>query len=129
MQRMTNQKRIILDFLRETKIHPSANAVFLAVQKKLPQISQATVYRILDRFVNDGVINSIEGNVTRFDGNEKSHQHFICDNCGTIVDIFNTKIETYLNAQKNTVLNGCASSFDLNFRGQCLDCKNKIISK
>ena len=123
MQRMTSQKRIILDFLQESKIHPSATDVFLSVQKKLPQISQATVYRILDGFVEDKIIQSIAGKSTRFDGNVKTHQHFICNNCDTIIDIFDKRIENYLNNKKASVQNGRVESFNVDFRGQCAKCK------
>ena len=124
MQRMTSQKTIILDFLRETKIHPTAEQVFLEVQKKLPRISQATVYRILDGFVKNGNIQSVAGKTTRFDGNKQAHQHFICNNCNTIIDIFDEKIERYLNDRKATVQNGRVESFNVDFRGQCVKCKN-----
>lgn len=123
MQRITSQKRIILDFLRENKEHPTAKDVFFDVQKKLPQISQATVYRILDGFVKDTTIQSIAGKATRFDGNVKIHQHFICNNCDAIIDIFDERIENYLNNKKASVQNGRVESFSVDFRGQCAKCK------
>jgi Fe2+ or Zn2+ uptake regulation protein len=124
MKRMTNQKIIILEFLRKTKIHPTAEQVFLEVQKKLPRISQATVYRILDSFVKNGNIQSVAGKITRFDGNKQIHQHFICNDCNTITDIFDEKIEEYLNNRKSTVQNCRVESFSVDFRGQCEKCKN-----
>jgi Fe2+ or Zn2+ uptake regulation protein len=127
MKRVTNQKLIILDFLRKTKIHPTAEQVFLEVQKKLPQISKATVYRILDNFVNEGVIRSIAdknktGSPIRFDGNEKSHQHFICTNCGEITDLYNDKIEKYLNSKQDFIKEGVVGGFEVNFYGRCKKC-------
>ena len=124
MQRFTNQKQIILEFLRKDKSHPTADNVFSAAQKKLPRISKATVYRILDGFVKEDLIKNIEGKKTRFDGNKKNHQHFICNTCGDIIDIYDKKIEEYLNIKKNIVQNSRVESFDLNFRGQCKKCKN-----
>jgi Fur family ferric uptake transcriptional regulator len=127
MKRITNQKLIILDFLRKTKIHPTAEQVFLEVQKKLPQISKATVYRILDNFVNEDVIRSIAdknktGSPVRFDGNEKSHQHFICTNCGEITDLYNDKIKKYLNNKQVFIKEGVADGFEVNFYGRCKKC-------
>jgi len=49
-KRITSQKRIILDFLRKTKSHPNAKVIWEEIRSKLPQISLATVYRILDSF-------------------------------------------------------------------------------
>lgn len=127
MQRITNQKIIILDFLRETKIHPTAEQVFLEVQKKLPRISRATVYRILEGFVEDGTIKSVTdknsaGSPTRFDGNEKPHQHFICTTCGNIIDLYDDSIEKYLNHKQKTVKDGVINNFEVNFYGKCTKC-------
>jgi Fe2+ or Zn2+ uptake regulation protein len=127
MKRITNQKLIILDFLRKTKIHPTAEQVFLEVQKKLPQISKATVYRVLDNLVSEGVIKSITnkdktGSPTRFDGNEKNHQHFICNNCGEIIDLYNDKIKKYLDGQQKFIKEGIADGFEINFYGRCKKC-------
>jgi len=125
MQRMTNQKLIILDFLRKSKDHPSADEVFLAVRKKLPQISKATVYRILDNFVKNGAIESIDGKFTRFDGNEKPHQHFICTNCGNIIDLYDNTIEKYLNKKLRLLTDGSADKFSVDFYGTCNKCKKE----
>ena len=46
-ERITSQKKLILDYLKSVKCHPSAGKVFFEVQKKLPRISRGTVYRIL----------------------------------------------------------------------------------
>ncbi len=129
MERITNQKITVLNFLRKTKIHPTAEQVFLEVQKKLPRISQATVYRILDGFVEDGTIKSVTdknstNSPTRFDGNEKTHQHFICKKCGNIDDLYNDKIEEYLTSQKSLIKKGLIENFEVNFYGQCSKCKN-----
>ena len=129
MQRVTNQKIIILEFLRKTKIHPTAEQVFLEVQKKLPRISKATVYRILENLVKNNEIERVAdknsaGNPTRFDGNKKTHQHFICKNCGKIVDLYNAEIEKCLNSKQKTLKEGSINNFEVNFYGTCTKCRN-----
>jgi Fur family ferric uptake transcriptional regulator len=124
MQRITNQKIIILDFLRKTKTHPSAEQVFLEVQKKLPRISKATVYRVLADFVKNGAIQSVAGKITRFDGNKQTHQHFTCKGCGNIADLYNTKIEKYLTEKQALIEEGSVDNFEVNFYGKCKKCKN-----
>ncbi|MBC7073854.1 transcriptional repressor, partial [Candidatus Parcubacteria bacterium] len=47
MERLTSQKKIILDYLKSVRTHPSAEEIFEKVRKRLPQISLGTVYRIL----------------------------------------------------------------------------------
>ena len=122
MKRLTNQKITILDFLRQTKIHPTAEEVYLNVQKKLPRISQATVYRVLDEFTKESLIKGIPGKKTRFDGNDTAHQHFVCKDCGKLTDIYDGALDKYLNKKKNLVADGKVDDFEITFYGRCKKC-------
>ena len=51
---MTSQKSFIFDYLKSVKSHPSAEVVYREVKKKLPNISQGTVYRVLNNFKAKG---------------------------------------------------------------------------
>jgi Fe2+ or Zn2+ uptake regulation protein len=86
--KLTNQRQIILEFLKSTKSHPSAKSVYLHVKKKLPRISLGTVYRNLNLLTNNNTIDKIDlENKEIFDGNEEKHDHLICKNCKKIFDI------------------------------------------
>ena len=93
-ERLTNQKQAVLHYLQDTKLHPSAETVYIQVKKKLPQISKGTVYRILDNFADNGEILRIDAGINRFDADISQHNHFICEKCDNIYDI-------YLKKQKN----------------------------
>ncbi len=88
MERLTNQKQTILDYIKSVHTHPTAEEVYFAVKKKLPRISLGTVYRNLEKFAQDGMILEIKGEIKRFDGDVCEHQHFICEQCGKVFDIF-----------------------------------------
>ncbi len=91
--RETIQLSKIYDFLLNTRSHPSAEMVFEAVRESVPSITLATVYRNLNKLVELGRINKLEVNGEfRFDADLSLHQHFICTNCGKIIDVFNEKI-------------------------------------
>ncbi len=122
MKRLTDQKITILDFLRKTKIHPTAKEVYLNVQKNLPRISQATVYRILDEFIKEDLIKSIPGKKTRFDGNDIAHQHFVCKNCGKLIDVYDDTLNKYLNKKKSKIADGNIDDFEITFYGRCKKC-------
>ncbi len=122
MKRLTNQKITILDFLRKTKIHPTAKEVYSNVQKNLPRISQATVYRILDEFIKEDLIKSIPGKKTRFDGNDIAHQHFVCKNCGKLIDVYDDTLNKYLNKKKSKIADGNIDDFEITFYGRCKKC-------
>lgn len=58
--RMTKQRRVILDTLRSTETHPTADEVYRLVQKQIPRISLGTVYRNLDLLARCGSIRKLD---------------------------------------------------------------------
>src|SRR5512143_488820 len=87
--RMTKQKRVILEVLKNTKIHPTADWVYDKVKKKIPNISLGTVYRNLNILKSQGEILELcyGKGFSRFDGNSMPHYHFTCEHCGRILDV------------------------------------------
>jgi Fur family transcriptional regulator, peroxide stress response regulator len=87
-RRMTRQRRMILDDLRCTKSHPTADEIYARVRGKLPRISLGTVYRNLQALASDGVIRSFsDGSRTRYDGTMHEHYHVKCLVCGRVGDM------------------------------------------
>lgn len=88
-QRMTRQKRIVLEEVRRLDNHPTADEVYRAVRAHLPKISLGTVYRNLDVLSESGAIGKVEtlGSQYRFDGNTEDHFHVRCVECGRIDDL------------------------------------------
>ncbi len=119
MERNTSQKQIIKDYLKNVYTHPSAEEVYLAVQKKLPRISKATVYRILKRFTEQSLIQEIiVDNVSHFDGDLSAHSHFICNKCHQVFDVFE---DINLKHKKNIKV-GKISNYQIYFYGICNKC-------
>ena len=50
-RRMTRQRQAIMEMLAKTDEHPTAEMVYEAVRKQLPEISLGTVYRNLQLLV------------------------------------------------------------------------------
>ncbi len=88
MQRMTEQRRIILEELRSLKSHPTADELFRQVRKRLPRISLGTVYRNLETLTGKGTIRKLEvaGTRKRFDGRIDQHYHLRCSRCSRVED-------------------------------------------
>jgi len=88
--RLTRQRRVILEMVRGSRSHPTAEEVYAAVRKALPSISLATVYRNLDLLVARGLVWRLdfgEGS-RRYDGNVgEAHRHGRCLVCGEVVDL------------------------------------------
>lgn len=72
------------------KDHPTAETVFLRARVAQPNISLGTVYRNLGQLAKSGEILTIETaeGKLHYDGDTSVHQHFICSECGTIIDVF-----------------------------------------
>ena len=54
-RRMTRQRQAIMEMLAKTDEHPTAEMVYEAVRKQLPEISLGTVYRNLQLLVEEGL--------------------------------------------------------------------------
>ena len=118
----------ILACLRSTDQHPSADWVYESVKKQIPDISLATVYRNLNLFKEQGIIQSLGtvGGVERFDGNTAPHVHFICETCNTVSDLHEihfpaTLAEDVSNCYGNE-MHGC----QLTINGLCSDCLKNL---
>jgi len=118
-ERLTNQKRVILEYLKSTKSHPCAKEVYLEVKKKLPQISLGTVYRILNQLKEKGEVKEILTEVSHFDGDTSFHSHFICEKCKKIFDVFE-KIPKLKNKKLKV---GKIKDYQIIFYGICKNCK------
>lgn len=87
--RMTGNRQVVLEVLRGTKSHPTAQDVFLAARELQPQIGFATVYRTLDWLVQHGLAQEVhrdKDGAAHYDANVTRHDHAICSRCGRIVD-------------------------------------------
>lgn len=87
--RKSQQRKIILETLKNTHVHPTAKELYKLVQKKLPDIGLATIYRNLELLEKQHKIIKLKSKdkETRYDGKIEKHFHFICRDCGHILDI------------------------------------------
>ena len=85
----SRQKSLILDIVKNTKVHPTADWVYQEARKKIPSIGIATVYRNLNALVELGEcrrLTSGDGH-DRFDGMTGLHYHMKCRGCGCLMDL------------------------------------------
>ena len=122
-ERMTAQKSFIFDYLKSVKCHPTAETVYGKVKKKLPTISQGTVYRVLNNFKDKGQILAIDtkDNV-HFDADISDHAHFICEGCGNVYDVISECSECGILKNKKIKV-GKINHYQINFYGICKYCK------
>lgn len=125
-QRMTRQRRIILEEVSRLKSHPTADEVYRIVRKRMPKVSLGTVYRNLDLLSESGVIGRLKtsGSQYQFDGNTEDHFHVRCVECGRIDDVEAVDIrmpETLVEESSGYQFVG----YRLEFRGYCPTCRKR----
>ncbi len=129
MEPQTKQFRkrsAILNCLRASHAHPSADMVYTALQAEHPDISLATVYRNLALFKQQGLIMSLGtvGGVERFDGNTRPHVHFVCNVCHAVIDLPQITPPQSLEANVAQVTGGTVTGCQLTFQGCCGQCQS-----
>ena len=118
----------ILTCLRETTEHPSAEWVYSQLKQEIPDLSLGTVYRNLSLFKEQGVICSlgtVKG-VERFDANTEPHVHYICTECGKVLDLQKIQVPEDLNQAAATDSGGEVTGCQLTFTGVCGQCAKNI---
>ncbi len=85
----SRQRELILDILKQSRAHPTAEELFALVQERMPTVARGTVYRNLGRLADSGEIIrfATPTGTYRFDYPHFSHSHAVCTVCGAVVDI------------------------------------------
>lgn len=85
----SRQRELVLQILRSTKSHPTAEWIFREAKNKMPRISLGTIYRNLNVLRDEGRIQEIciNENFRRYDGDIRDHYHVRCIQCGSIEDV------------------------------------------
>ncbi|HHT43218.1 MAG TPA: transcriptional repressor [Firmicutes bacterium] len=127
--RRTRQREVILEVLRGTKSHPTADWVYQEVRKEMPQVSLGTIYRNLKTLSEHGEIQELAFGSThsRFDANKDMHYHFVCEQCGMIEDLDIPPVEG-LDDQVEQ-LGFKVTSHRLEFYGSCPKCAEESMGK
>ena len=124
--RLTGPRRLVLDVVRGTDTHPTAEAVHQMVRRRLPRVSLGTVYRNLRLLVALGLVKELPGPHARFDGNLSDHHHFTCLACGRIADVDGPLTEPHSRALVSRVASSGGFSVThhrIEFYGRCAACR------
>lgn len=87
--RMTDQRKVICEWLAQTDRHPTPYDVFQGVAQTHPEISRATVYNTLNTLQQLGAIVEISmgADETHYDTDPSPHVNLICLRCHKVVDL------------------------------------------
>lgn len=122
-KRNTKQKKAIFEALKSRRDHPSASRLYEDLKSSMPELSKATVYRVLRTAADEGELICLHvGTEDRFDAREEGHCHIVCTACGDVFDAaFPHEAVSALEAQSDFVI----SERHVEFYGLCPACQAK----
>ena len=122
--RITDQRREIFKTVASSRQHPSAEAVFCAVRKKMANVSLDTVYRTLSSLEKMNLLIRVgTPEKERFDADLRPHAHFICSSCAEVYDIFSPA--DLLNWKPAELDCGKVTHINVQFKGICKRCRKQ----
>jgi len=125
--RKSKQRNKILEILKNTNTHPTVDWIYDKLKKDFPKLSIGNVYRNLNILVEQKLVRRMDFGSTfdRFDAVRAPHYHFICEQCGAVIDL-DLSYDDKLN-QKAMDSSGCkVHDHKIQFYGLCDKCKNKL---
>lgn len=127
VRKHSKKRDAILNCVRGTDTHPTADWVFSQLKPEIPDLSLGTVYRNLAMFKEEGTIISLGtvAGLERFDRRVDPHCHLVCGCCSRVVDVEGMTLPRELCTQAEQEVGGTVTSWDLKFLGLCDRCSKK----
>lgn len=122
----SRQREALLDCIKNRQDHPSAYALFESLKKDDPKLSLGTVYRNLALLSDLGEIKKItsKDGSERYDPLIEPHNHFVCNECGRIIDIPRINEDGIYDKAKHDDI-ATVNTYELSFYGICKECYKK----
>ena len=123
--RYSSQRDTVLKVVKAARDHPTADTIYSRVRAELPKISLGTVYRNLKQLAEEGLIKSVgvvDGQ-ERFDARISPHSHFVCNQCGAVLDLPNCVSEETI-VPFGQEYGFVVQSYEVHIYGTCRECSH-----
>ncbi|HDJ32818.1 MAG TPA: transcriptional repressor [Bacteroidetes bacterium] len=96
--KVTPQRLAVLETLRNMDSHPATEHIAGFIRKNYPHIATGTVYKILNTFVEKGIVKRVtsDRDIMRFDARTEPHHHLYCAQSEQIADYFDDELTRML---------------------------------
>lgn len=124
-RRLTPQRRLVLQLLRESEDHLDADALYNQAKRCAPDISLATVYRTLALLKELGLVEEHrlgEGHSHYEAVQDEPHYHFTCQRCGKVIE-FDTPLVEEIERDLCKKEGVCVTNAHLHLIGYCAECR------
>ena len=122
--RYTEQRAAVFRLVARSRVHPTAEDVFLEVRNEVPGISLATVYKSLETLVSCGLAKKLtppDGSA-RFCGRTEPHHHARCLACGSVADVAGELADPEIAALRLQANGFHLVGYELELTGYCSNC-------
>jgi Fur family transcriptional regulator, ferric uptake regulator len=129
-RRTTEQRRLILEIIRQAEGHLDADEIYRQARQRSPSISLSTVYRSLQLFKELELIEEHQ-----FDGMRRyyettlrsKHHHLVCLGCGRIFE-FNCPSTERLKSKISREEGFRITDAEVRLVGYCPECQRRLSS-
>lgn len=92
--KVTPQRIAILEAIIKLNNHPTAENIIDYIRNNHPNISTATVYKVVDALIVNGIIRKVktERDVMRYDAVMSNHHHLYCSESDRIEDYIDNEL-------------------------------------
>lgn len=122
--RITPARVAVLSILSESRKPLDIASIFNLISKRRVDADQATIYRIIENFIQKDLITRLQFQEKKFfyEAKREEHHHALCTNCGRIEDVSKCNIKRLeVEVERNTGF--IVKSHSLEFYGLCNNCK------
>jgi Fur family peroxide stress response transcriptional regulator len=125
--RATRQRIAALRLLRRLKTHPTSAELHARLLPEQENVSQKTVYEILDALVQAGLASRVTavGEPYRYEARPEPHYHATCRICGRLYDV-PASADSQIRGRADLPEGFQVEKIDVTIRGICLRCRDEI---
>jgi Fur family transcriptional regulator, ferric uptake regulator len=118
---------IVLEYLASQPCCRGAQEIHEALQARGSRIGLASVYRMLDRLAEQGLVQRIDigDGIVRYEpaGHGAHHHHLVCGECGKVEPFEDPRLERAIAAVEERS-GYSVSGHEVLLRGSCADCRS-----
>jgi len=123
--RITSQRALILEVIRQGKGHLDADEVYRQAREKQPRLSLSTVYRTLQTLKKLELVEELHFDEEHHHYEIKSptkHHHLVCLGCGKVVE-FECPMSQKIREQVSIENGFLVIDEEVRMRGYCPECR------
>ena len=128
--RPSRQRDVVLEVVRSTFEHPTAEWIYRKARRRLPKVGLGTVYRNLHSLADEGLVREVHSadEAVRYDGNTGEHYHIRCIGCGRVSDL-PVSVDRDIEARARKATNYAIVGHEVEVHGVCPNCQHQSLSQ